>query len=176
MRSTRPPGRTDRVLAPRAFLRDRTPVEGDGRDWKRLARYVRARRNALGFSTARQLADVAGLHRKTIEKIEGGRAVGANTLAVLENNLGWEPGSAGTILNGGLPDVIAPPATAGSSTQSAVRQQIINATAEELVNLRELIAEFQGAEVANSWLADAIRLQQEARREREESNGAKEVG
>jgi transcriptional regulator with XRE-family HTH domain len=78
-----------------------------GEDWFRLADYVVARRVALGMRDRRALADATGITERTLGKLENGEHVSASTLAVIENELGWAPGSARRILAGGEPTVTA---------------------------------------------------------------------
>jgi hypothetical protein len=78
-----------------------------GEDWRRLADYVVARRVELGMRDRRALAKATGVTDRTLGKLENGQRVSASTLGVLDNQLGWSPGSCRRILSGGDPDVIA---------------------------------------------------------------------
>jgi hypothetical protein len=78
-----------------------------GEDWRRLADYVVARRVALGMRDRRALADATGITDRTLGKLENGERVSPSTLAAIENELGWAPGSARRILAGGEPYVTA---------------------------------------------------------------------
>jgi hypothetical protein len=77
-------------------------------NWKRLGDYVVARRTALGMRDRRALSAVTGVTDRTLGKVETGRRVSASTLGVLENHLGWAPGSCRSILAGGEPIMSAP--------------------------------------------------------------------
>jgi transcriptional regulator with XRE-family HTH domain len=77
-----------------------------GEDWRRLADYVVARRVELGLRDRRALAKATGVTDRTLGKLENGQRVSASTLGVLDNHLGWAPGSCRRILSGGEPDVI----------------------------------------------------------------------
>ena len=75
---------------------------GDG-DWERVARFVTARRGAMGLSQT-ALAREAGMDIKTLNAIErrpGPRR--AATLGGLERALGWREGSIMDIADGGDP-------------------------------------------------------------------------
>jgi hypothetical protein len=72
-------------------------------DWRRLADYVIARRMRLGMRDRRALAAATGVTDRTLGKLENGQRVSASTLGVIENQLGWEPGSCRKILAGGEP-------------------------------------------------------------------------
>ena len=72
-------------------------------DWKRLAAFVIARRTELGMKERRQFAPLTGISYRTISNLETGLAVSMSTVGMVENVLGWEPGSAQRILEGGQP-------------------------------------------------------------------------
>lgn len=74
-----------------------------GDDWRRLADYVVARRVELGMRERRALAAATGVTDRTLGKLENGQRVSPSTLAVIENELGWSPGSCRRILAGGEP-------------------------------------------------------------------------
>jgi transcriptional regulator with XRE-family HTH domain len=78
-------------------------VTGD--DWRRLADYVIARRAQLGMRDRRAFAAATGVTDRTLGKLENGQRVSASTLGVIENHLGWEPGSCRKILAGGEPSL-----------------------------------------------------------------------
>ena len=72
-------------------------------NWRRLADYVVAGRVALGLRDRRALAAATGVTERTLGKLENGQRVSASTLAAIENQLGWAPGSCRRILAGGEP-------------------------------------------------------------------------
>src|SRR5262250_158313 len=76
-----------------------------GEDWQRLADYVVARRVELGMRDRRAFAQATGVTERTIGKVENGQQVSPSTLAMVENCLGWAPGSCRGILAGGEPTV-----------------------------------------------------------------------
>jgi hypothetical protein len=77
-----------------------------GEDWRRLADYVVARRVELGLRDRRALATATGVTDRTLGKLENGQRVSASTLGVIDNHLGWAPGSCRRILAGGEPEAI----------------------------------------------------------------------
>jgi len=79
-----------------------------GEDWWRLADYVIARRVELGMRDRRALAEASGVTERTLGKLENGQHVSPSTLGMVENRLGWAPGSCRRILSGGEPNVGAP--------------------------------------------------------------------
>jgi hypothetical protein len=79
-----------------------------GEDWRRLADYVVARRVELGMRDRRALAEATGVTERTLGKLENGQSVSASTLGMVENRLGWAPGSCRRILAGGEPNVGSP--------------------------------------------------------------------
>ena len=89
------------------------PARGkDGRmaseDWRRLADYVVARRVELGMRDRRAFAEATGVTERTLGKLENGQRVSPSTLGMVENRLGWAPGSCRRILAGGEPNVGSP--------------------------------------------------------------------
>jgi hypothetical protein len=76
-----------------------------GEDWRRLADYVVARRVELGMRDRRALAEATGVTERTLGKLENGQHVSPSTLGMVENRLGWAPGSCRRILAGEEPKV-----------------------------------------------------------------------
>ena len=79
-------------------------------DWRRLADYVVARRVELGMRDRRALATATGITERTLGKLENGQRVSPSTLGVIENVLGWAPGSCRRILAGNEPSASSWPA------------------------------------------------------------------
>jgi hypothetical protein len=116
---------------------------------ERLGHHVVSRRVALGFRTRIDLADSVQFTVRTLADIEHGtRKASPGTYAMLENKLGWAPGSIETILAGGEPHEVVP--TAPQSAPSlpsqgyALRPSSLNAlsqasTEELLLELRRRI-------------------------------------
>jgi hypothetical protein len=77
-------------------------------DWQRLADYVVARRVELGMRDRRAFAEATGVTERTLGKLENGQRVSPSTLGMVENRLGWAPGSCRRILGGGEPTAGAP--------------------------------------------------------------------
>lgn len=75
-----------------------------GEDWRRLADYVVARRVELGMKDRRAFAEATGVTERTLGKLENGQRVSPSTLGVVENHLGWAPGSCRRVLAGGEPN------------------------------------------------------------------------
>jgi hypothetical protein len=80
---------------------------------KRLASFVIARRGELGYRDRRAFSKAVGISDRTIGKVELGQSVSMSTLGVVENGLGWEPGSAQQVLEGGDPAIRGQQAPAG---------------------------------------------------------------
>lgn len=74
----------------------------DRRDWERLSDYVVSWRARRDISRSR-LAELMGVSTKTVERIENAEPVRTTSLARLEYALGWKPGSARAVLEGGEP-------------------------------------------------------------------------
>ena len=76
----------------------------DRRALERLGHHVVSRRVALGYRNRTDLASSLQFTVRTLADIEHGvRKASAGTYAMLENKLGWAPGSIDTILAGGEP-------------------------------------------------------------------------
>jgi hypothetical protein len=76
----------------------------DRRDLERLGHHVVSRRVALGYRNRTDLANSLQFTVRTLADIEHGvRKASPGTYAILENKLGWAPGSIDTILAGGEP-------------------------------------------------------------------------
>jgi hypothetical protein len=84
-----------------------------GENWERLGDYVVARRTALGMRDRRAFAAATAVTDRTLGKLENGSRVSASTLGVVENHLGWAPGSCRRVLAGGEPVIVS--AGAGQS-------------------------------------------------------------
>jgi hypothetical protein len=77
-------------------------------DWRRLADYVVARRVELGLRDRRAFAEATGVTERTLGKLENGQSVSPSTLGMVENRLGWAPGSCRRVLAGGEPSAGSP--------------------------------------------------------------------
>ena len=81
----------------------------DRRDLERLGHHVVSRRVALGYRNRTDLATSLQFTIRTLADIEHGvRKASPGTYAILENKLGWAPGSIDTILAGGEPTETVP--------------------------------------------------------------------
>jgi hypothetical protein len=71
---------------------------------ERLGHHIVSRRVALGYRNRTDLANSLQFTVRTLSDIENGvRKASPGTYAMLENKLGWAPGSIDTILAGGEP-------------------------------------------------------------------------
>jgi hypothetical protein len=76
----------------------------DGHALERLGHYIVSRRVALGYRNRTDFANSLQFTVRTLSDIENGvRKASPGTYAMLENKLGWAPGSIDTILAGGEP-------------------------------------------------------------------------
>src|SRR6476659_5228128 len=76
----------------------------DRRSLERLGHHVVSRRVALGYRNRTDLAGSLQFTVRTLADIEHGvRKASPGTYAILENKLGWAPGSIDAILVGGEP-------------------------------------------------------------------------
>ena len=93
-------GHGDSTLPPSCVMIDRM----DRRALERLGHHVVSRRVALGYRNRTDLANSLQFTVRTLADIEHGvRKASPGTYAMLENKLGWAPGSIDTILAGGEP-------------------------------------------------------------------------
>ena len=92
----------------------------DRRDLERLGHHVVSRRVALGYRNRTDLAGSLQFTVRTLADIEHGvRKASAGTYAILENKLGWAPGSIDTILAGGEPTETVPTLRRSNTTAPA---------------------------------------------------------
>jgi hypothetical protein len=76
----------------------------DRHSLERLGHHIVSRRVALGYRNRTDFADSLQFTVRTLSDIENGvRKASPGTYAMLENKLGWAPGSIDTILAGGEP-------------------------------------------------------------------------
>jgi hypothetical protein len=76
----------------------------DGHALERLGHHIVSRRVALGYRSRTDFANSLKFTVRTLSDIENGvRKASPGTYAMLENKLGWAPGSIDTILAGGEP-------------------------------------------------------------------------
>lgn len=181
---TRPPMRRDHALAPGRTTRHSSSVSR-GRDWKRLARYVRSRRMELGYHTTRELARAVGISWRTIGNLERGQSVSANTLTAVENILDWMPGGSELVLDGGepipkSPEGPTPRAVAAaaaeleqiySTPQPPLRERIIRAPLDRIVETQEWITELLGPAAGEKWLRAALKIREDAASEHRRDAG-----
>jgi len=78
-------------------------------DWLRLASYVVSARLAAGFKDRHALSAATGVTERTLGKLETGQRVSVETIALVEQAVGWKPDSARTILDGGEPSPAVQP-------------------------------------------------------------------
>jgi len=118
----------------------------DRRSLERLGHHVVSRRVALGYRNRTDLAGSLQFTVRTLADIEHGvRKASAGTYAILENKLGWAPGSIDTILAGGDPKetvVELHRTTSTTRTQGyALRPNNVNALSQ--VSTEELLLELR---------------------------------
>jgi transcriptional regulator with XRE-family HTH domain len=72
-------------------------------DWDRLRGYVLRARVGTALERQADFADAVGVSVQSISNFERGGKLRSGTLAKIEDALGWEPGSAQAVLQGGVP-------------------------------------------------------------------------
>ncbi|OBG60353.1 MULTISPECIES: helix-turn-helix domain-containing protein [unclassified Mycobacterium] len=102
----------------------------------RLGHHIVSRRVALGYRNRTDFADSLQFTVRTLSDIENGvRRASPGTYAMLENKLGWAPGSVDTILAGGEPRelVVKLPREPGPRYQTSPSDALARASTEELL-------------------------------------------
>ena len=118
----------------------------DRRDLERLGHHVVSRRVALGYRNRTDLAESLQFTVRTLADIEHGvRKASAGTYAILENKLGWAPGSIDTILAGGEPKetVVELHRTTPATRTQGYALRPTNANALSQVPTEELLLELR---------------------------------
>lgn len=72
-------------------------------EWRRLGHMVWSERNRIGLGETTEWAAKVGRSTRVLLGLERGEAQGKGTLALVEEALGWENGSAWQVLEGGEP-------------------------------------------------------------------------
>jgi hypothetical protein len=103
----------------------------------RLGHHIVSRRVALGYRNRTDLANSLQFTVRTLSDIENGiRKASPGTYAMLENKLGWAPGSIDTILAGGEPKELVVklrPTTPAPRTHGYTGDALSHASTEELL-------------------------------------------
>ena len=109
----------------------------------RVGRYVVNRRVALGYQHRIDLANDLPITDRTLADIENGvREASAGTYAVLENRLGWRPGSIEAVRAGNEP-IDASPVTVGQQQQQQPHQVLTTSPDLKSVSTEELLIELR---------------------------------
>jgi hypothetical protein len=132
----------------------------------RLGHHIVSRRVALGYRNRTDFANSLQFTVRTLSDIENGvRKASPGTYAMLENKLGWAPGSIDTILAGGEPKELVvklrpttPTPRAPAYTTEALSDDITDAlsrasTEELLLELRRRIIRprYRRQEMWDDW-------------------------
>ena len=119
----------------------------DRHSLERLGHHIVSRRVALGYRNRTDFADSLQFTARTLSDIENGvRKASPGTYAMLENKLGWAPGSIDTILAGGEPKELVVklrPTTPTPRTHVDTTEALSDATTDTLSRLstEELLLE-----------------------------------
>lgn len=85
---------------------DQLAMNRDPEAWARLGRAIRSERGRYGWSR-KQLAKASGVSEAAVQNAENGRVPvrrWPQTIARIERSLGWHPGTAKAVTEGGTPD------------------------------------------------------------------------
>ncbi len=123
---------------------------------ERLGHYIVSRRVALGYRNRTDLADSLQFTVRTLADIEHGvRKASPGTYAMLENKLGWAPGSVDAILAGGEPQELVVKLRRGTPDRlsHATTDALSRVSTEELLLelRRRIIAPREAREVWEDW-------------------------
>jgi hypothetical protein len=116
---------------------------------ERLGHHIVSRRVALGYRNRTDFADSLQFTVRTLSDIENGvRKASPGTYAMLENKLGWAPGSIDTILAGGEPKELVVklrPTTPTPRTHAYTTEALSEATVDALsrASTEELLLELR---------------------------------
>jgi transcriptional regulator with XRE-family HTH domain len=145
--------------------------------WERLGKYVVSRRVQLRYKTRQPFADALGISLRTLGDLETGRRekYEPNTIAALENALGWAAGSVDDIVAGGEPTLnpMRPDAANGATTTAdnaadpdeALRRVMLSDLPDDRKRLIVEILIDQKRDAERQRVAHAVRLIQLARGE-----------
>lgn len=125
---------------------------------ERLDEAMNERRLELGL-TWRQVATAGDISYETLRAARRGDAdIPIMTLRAIDRGLLWTTGSARAVLDGGEPTPQTPP----SAAEVAEGQlQILSASPQQLVGLRNLVEEVLGREEADKFMARAIAMRED---------------
>ena len=114
---------------------------------ERLGHHIVSRRVALGYRNRTDFADSLQFTVRTLSDIENGvRKASPGTYAMLENKLGWAPGSIDAIIAGGEPKELVVklrPTTPTPRLHSSADALSLASTEELLLQLEEVILELR---------------------------------
>lgn len=119
-----------------------------------------------GGLTQTDVSKAAHLSHPVITAIENGGKYKPVSLEAVALALGLRPGAAQAYLAGDDTAIAELTATAPAAqpAQPSRYERIMTATPEELVDMRDLVAEFLGEDEARRWLAAVIETLRERRR------------
>jgi hypothetical protein len=129
-------------------------------DLEGLGHHIVSRRVALGYRNRTDLASSLQFTVRTLADIEHGvRKASPGTYAILENKLGWAPGSIDTILTGGEPQelVNTPPRSDPNASSQGYAPRPTKANALSQASTEELLLELRRRIIAprdtrhNTW-------------------------
>jgi hypothetical protein len=133
-------------------------MSGDVGDWQRLAEVMDLRRAELGLKWDDVAID-GGVSVATLRRMRRGNAITTDNATAAERGLRWRMGSIRAVLAGGLPSPMESGERAPmASTAEANRASILSATSEQLVEMRQVVEDVLGAEMANRWLTGALEM------------------
>jgi hypothetical protein len=121
---------------------------------ERLGHHIVSRRVALGYHHRTDFADSLQFTVRTLSDVENGvRKASPGTYAMLENKLGWAPGSIDTILAGGEPKELVVkmrPTTPAARRRTYSTDALSHMSTEEvLMSIEQLLMELRRRAIEN---------------------------
>lgn len=126
---------------------------------QRLGAAIARDRIGKGWRKQHELAEAAGVSVRLVGNAERGEKVSDSYLHKIELALEWPPGSVDRALaTGEVPSV----EEALEHEAAHRRAEILTATHEQLVGMRNAVEEVLGREQADAFMVGALRLREEA--------------
>jgi hypothetical protein len=104
-----------------------------------------------------EVAAAGGISVATLRRVRKGATLTTDNKVAIERGLRWAANSVDRILVGGDPELLGGSRPTDPSGRTA-RVDIVNATPEQLVEMRQVVEDVMGAEAADEFLRRALKL------------------
>jgi transcriptional regulator with XRE-family HTH domain len=126
---------------------------------QRLGAEVARARTQIGLSSQQQLAEEAGLGRRTISAIETGEKVAARSYFQVEAVLGWPTGTSDDFIAGRINDLPRAKVNGTILNPEEIRKMTIREIAEQAIREEEL----NGIAAGEAYLQRALEIKASAK-------------